>query len=73
MKLACVLLLLLVPTIGYADDTCDVISAEFYNDIKLSLKYGHYVNRQVYFPVPSPSLFSSLAINGDSCQVVIGC
>ena len=23
-----------------------------------------YVKRQVYFPVPAPSLFSSLAING---------
>jgi len=42
MKLACVLLLLLVPTIGHAGDTCDVISAEFYNDIGQSLRYGLY-------------------------------
>jgi len=31
------------------------------------------VNRQAYFPAPSPSLFSSLATNGVPCQVVIGC
>ena len=39
---ACVFLLLLVPAIAYAGDTCDVIGAEFYNDIKLSLKYEIY-------------------------------
>jgi len=42
MKLACVLLLLLVATIAHADNTCDVISTEFHNDIGLSLKYGLY-------------------------------
>jgi hypothetical protein len=30
------------------------------------------VNRQVYLPAPSPELFSSLAINGTSFQVVVG-
>lgn len=39
---ACVFLLLLVPTIGYAGDTCDIIGTEFYNDIKLGLKYEIY-------------------------------
>ena len=28
------------------------------------LQEGATVKRQVYFPVPAPSLFSSLAING---------
>ena len=42
MKPACVLLLLLVPAVAYAEGTCDVISTEFYNDIKLSSQYGVY-------------------------------
>jgi len=43
MKLARVLLLLLVPSIVYAGNTCEVKSAEFYDDIQISSDYGVYM------------------------------